>query len=436
MLKGIKMLLVCAISLGFVGMNTASALSTTAPNTVQMGGQVLSSPYIGNMEIGFLALANGTPVFCMKALAPTPVNETLTRAEEVDGGLRYIMQNAYPSKSITGDTNKDRYLTQMALWWYLDRINGYGDDSKSPNANLSPNAKIHASDPHGLRAQAKSLMEQGLNHRNDALPTLGFDLNTEGSALTLTSDGGYYQSGFMSVTSGATVSGLSVVANNAPEGTIFVNENGQQITSFQANQKFRVAVPASSITDLKVNFTVTVSGTASADTGYVYRPSDASKQSIAIVYTKSEKVSKSTPFELVRTGLKISKQDITTKKELPGAKLVLKDAQGNVVAEWISTEEDYYLYNLPAGKYTLEETIAPDGYQLSTEKIEFELTANGVLKEVVMYNEKVPEVPEIPDVPEVPVPDTGIKEGILPVVGVGMLIAGVGMVYRHAKKRS
>ena len=84
--------------------------------------------------------------------------------------------------------------------------------------------------------------------------------------------------------------------------------------------------------------------------------------------------------------VKISKQDITTKKELPGATLVVKDSSGKEVAKWVSTNEPHYIEGLKPGEYTLTETIAPEGYVLSTETIKFTLKADGSVKTVVMYN--------------------------------------------------
>ena len=87
------------------------------------------------------------------------------------------------------------------------------------------------------------------------------------------------------------------------------------------------------------------------------------------------------------TPVKISKQDATTGKELPGAKLVLKDANGKVVDEWVSTTTPHYIENLAAGTYTLSETMAPEGYALTTETVTFTVDATGKTnKEVVMYN--------------------------------------------------
>ena len=70
--------------------------------------------------------------------------------------------------------------------------------------------------------------------------------------------------------------------------------------------------------------------------------------------------------EKVKPRIKISKQDIATKTELPGATLVIKDANGDVIETWESTDTPVE-FELDAGKYTLCETIAPVGYILSTE---------------------------------------------------------------------
>lgn len=43
------------------------------------------------------------------------------------------------------------------------------------------------------------------------------------------------------------------------------------------------------------------------------------------------------------TRVEVSKQDITTNKELPGATLVVKDKDGNVLDEWVSTSEPHII---------------------------------------------------------------------------------------------
>ena len=99
------------------------------------------------------------------------------------------------------------------------------------------------------------------------------------------------------------------------------------------------------------------------------------------------------------TKVQISKRDITTDKELPGATLQIIDENGNVIEEWISSNEARFIEGkLIAGKeYTLRETIAPEGYEIANE-IRFTVNADGSVTEVIMYDERTPEV-KISDTP-------------------------------------
>ena len=109
------------------------------------------------------------------------------------------------------------------------------------------------------------------------------------------------------------------------------------------------------------------------------------------------------------TKVEISKQDITNGKELPGATLQIIDENGNIVEEWVSTNEPHMIEGkLTAGKeYTLKETMAPEGYEIANE-IKFTINADGSVTEVVMYDEHTP-VPEKPETPPTDTPHTGVS---------------------------
>ena len=109
------------------------------------------------------------------------------------------------------------------------------------------------------------------------------------------------------------------------------------------------------------------------------------------------------------TKVRISKQDITTGEELPGATLQIIDEDGNVATEWVSTDEAHFIEGkLIAGKeYTLRETIAPDGYEIASE-IKFTVNTDGSVTEVVMYDEHTPDL-EIPPTVTIDTPNTGVS---------------------------
>ena len=98
------------------------------------------------------------------------------------------------------------------------------------------------------------------------------------------------------------------------------------------------------------------------------------------------------------TKVQISKVDVATGKELPGAELVIKDKEGNTVTQWVSEDKPHYIEKLPAGDYTLTEITAPNGYQLA-ESIAFTVLPTGELQTVVMKDARIPEETPHEDTP-------------------------------------
>lgn len=97
------------------------------------------------------------------------------------------------------------------------------------------------------------------------------------------------------------------------------------------------------------------------------------------------------------TKVRISKQDITTGEELPGAKLQVIDKDGTVIEEWVSTNEPHFIEAvLKAGEtYTLREITAPEGYEIAND-VEFTVNSDGTVTEVVMKDEHTPKTSDTP----------------------------------------
>ena len=127
----------------------------------------------------------------------------------------------------------------------------------------------------------------------------------------------------------------------------------------------------------------------------------------------------------------LSKQDITTKQELPGATLRLLDEDGEIVylngeyLEWVSTDTPRIIKGLPAGTYSLVEITAPEGYTKTEESITFTIDENGVVSgDTVMYN-----------TPKPPVQKTDASTSIL-IIFVGLLLLGLGVgLYAYGFKK-
>ncbi len=90
--------------------------------------------------------------------------------------------------------------------------------------------------------------------------------------------------------------------------------------------------------------------------------------------------------------LQVIKKDAESGKVLEGAEFKLKNETGQVVGEAKTTNKDGVVTfeNLVPGKYTLEETKAPEGYKALEVTVEVNVVANTVIKQEVL-NEKVKE---------------------------------------------
>ena len=148
----------------------------------------------------------------------------------------------------------------------------------------------------------------------------------------------------------------------------------------------------------------------------------------------------SVPFTVLPTGevqrfemrddvikVEISKVDITTNKELPGAELIITNKDGKVVEHWTSTDKPHYIEKFPAGDYTLTEITAPDGYEIA-EDIFFTVLPTGEVQRVVMKDAPIPEQPVQPTPPSNPTPTPMIPQtGDTFPLGLLLALAGISL---------
>lgn len=173
------------------------------------------------------------------------------------------------------------------------------------------------------------------------------------------------------------------------------------------------------IKELVVGKSYTLTETKPAD-GYV------TAESITFTVENTAEVQKHIMEDDV-TKVLISKTDISG-KELPGAKLTILDAEGNVVESWTSTEEAHYIEKLPIGEYTLREESAPNGY-LVAENVKFTVEDTGEIQKVVMVDEAKPPV-------QTDSPKTGDNSPIAVWAGIGMLAMGLFGVTLAMRKKN
>ena len=83
------------------------------------------------------------------------------------------------------------------------------------------------------------------------------------------------------------------------------------------------------------------------------------------------------------TKVDISKVSITGSNEIPGASLVVTDANGNKVDSWTSTDKPHRINHLEPGTYTLTETLSPRTYDVA-KSIDFTVEATGKVQQASM----------------------------------------------------
>lgn len=133
-------------------------------------------------------------------------------------------------------------------------------------------------------------------------------------------------------------------------------------------------------------------GTATSKTveGYYRNGQHTFKASIQADNTAVFNYTVTSKEEPTRTYIK--KTDATTTEEIPGATLQIfslnEGSSGDLIEQWVSTEEDHIVYGLPSGTYLLREITAPHGYDVA-EDIEFAVEDGEVVTNVEMKDKPV-----------------------------------------------
>ena len=363
---GMLSLIIMMIGSFFSGL-VLNVEATSIPKSFTATSEKYLDGYIAGYHFGKKKNSAGGYVYCNNIHKGTPHGEKMTLVGQAPAGIAYILSNGYPSKSITGNSDYDYYITQAAVWWYLDDTTG--------SNNLSKSFKTTGSDPHGLRKYVKSLVAAAKKVKSYS--TASLKVNNASSAMTLSSDKNYYVSNSIGVTAKSVSGKYSVSLSGAPSGTRIVNASTlSDASSFATNEKFKVMVPVSSAKNLKTTITVNVKATGKVDKAYEYKSSDSSVQNVYgnALYPTTSNLSAKTTLNLATSKVSITKIDSKTKKGLAGATFVLYDNSGKQITTWTSTTGAHIIQNLPNGTYKLKETKAPAGYKISKELTTFTIS--------------------------------------------------------------
>ncbi|MEE0992506.1 MAG: SpaA isopeptide-forming pilin-related protein [Bacteroidales bacterium] len=133
----------------------------------------------------------------------------------------------------------------------------------------------------------------------------------------------------------------------------------------------------------------------------------------------------------IKGSLEITKTDVATGKPLPNAQFIVRDSDGNTIAEGYTDENGVARFDgLRAGKYTYQELNAPDGYKVDEREFPFEIVEDGEVIKAEMTNEPIVETPS--DIPSDDV-NTGVPAE--PVTGLAVMAAVVALIFKKKGKK-
>ena len=211
-------------------------------------------------------------------------------------GLIYILQN----DTITGDGATDYYITQLAVWWYLDRANGFDDDYNYTSYDLSSATtseenkydsggnytfynNISAADKDTIAADSNygqyivNLVNGAVANQNNYNGSLGTqDITIDTSNITYTINNDYLETNVIKPTSSnASLESYSIQINNSVGNIEILDENNNPISAnnISATQGFKLRVPVNEVQAESFKANITIVGCFSNYyDAYVYNP--------------------------------------------------------------------------------------------------------------------------------------------------------------------
>ncbi len=294
--------------------------------------------------------------YCLNTGALNPTGEDYTKEIPVDAGIETIIYWGYPAKdgSEWGLTKDEyRYVTQLAIWAYQKEAGlSRGLVRERLQSGIVPLSK--------LKPAIDFLVEKA--HARE-LPTF-FEVTP--SNIVAHQEGDYFVSEPIKIKSDYTFSNAKVRIKSSSNPNLMdiikiKDMDGDERNTYNSNESFKVYIPINAETgDIKVDVKAIIDLPASL----AYATPVQGKQDMGLVDMKTTPREKDN-ITVSWTGLNGAVQVIKKGddgKLLTGAKFVLKNANGENVAEATSQDGKAVFNDIRPAEYTIHEVEAPQGY--------------------------------------------------------------------------
>lgn len=301
---------------------------------------VAPSGYVLSDEICEFTIAGDGTVSGKTELKNAPVEVVLTKTDAVDGtpvpGATIEVRNSADKVIFSGKTDKDGKITLKML----------PDDTYTFKETIAPE---------------------------------GYILSSEEVTFTIKDGKVSGKTAMTNAPTSVTIYKIDEKSGDPLAGAKFEIRSGNTIIATETTDK-----------DGKITLTKIPAGTYSfkeveAPNGYAI-----DKTNHQFTIAPDGKVSGTTHVSNAKISVSFYKRDLTTGAVLQGATFVIKDANGvEVISATTDANGKITLSKLPAGKYTVQETVAPKGYQLNSTVYSFTVNPDGTVEgTTTIYNKK------------------------------------------------
>ena len=385
--------------------------------------------------------------------------------------MNYLINDTY----FSDDKDEDDYYKQLLVLWAMDRLIGFDDslnydwkfrelpkdnvyDDKYDIYQSDDYASYHWNYQNNLSAGDKELLKKSKygdkmleyldtwedyvtwyvdqNRKVELDPLTQSDISyrvtneyVETGLITPTSTGKVYSDKF----SGYTV--------DVESPMVVVNKNGEEETSFDAGESFRVRIPISEIENKTLDYSIHINGEFEFDALQLYtglEPSRYEEPSAGRMWlydyleysavTRNCKIIQTLDADLnlefsQRIGnLNVKVIDSSTGNNLSRAEVTIYDLKGNEVYKYETTDSELNI-TLPVGEYIVKQTVTPPNYEAQTIQMRVDVTEDGTVNAV------------LENAPLIDVPDTTMNSIIFVIIGGLIVIAGGLLLFTNLRKR-